>query len=121
MTPLPADYPSVTGNCLQEEAKKGFIIKTGIWEGGLASKPLPEFASVRSVSDKHSWVIDLDTTDITTSPTPETVLDSTTSTIVPTNENSVTTYFNMQHQVVQSCVLRYNYVCLAQTYEPTGR
>jgi hypothetical protein len=27
----------------------------------------------------------------------------------------------MQHQVVQPCVLRYNYVCLAQTYEPTGR
>jgi hypothetical protein len=121
MTPMPADCPSIAGMALQQERKKGFSINTGTWEGGLAPKLLLEFGPVRSVSDKHSWVIDIDTTDITTSPTPDTVLDTTIFSIDPTKENSITTYFKMQYQLVQSCVLRYNYVCLPYTNWKTGR
>jgi hypothetical protein len=59
----------------KRESQEGFTIKNGHWRAGLTSKLEPEFDLCRSIGDKYSWVMELDTTDVTTTTAPDLLLD----------------------------------------------
>ncbi|KAI4961966.1 hypothetical protein J4E86_000996 [Alternaria arbusti] len=63
---------------IKRDYEEGFIVKTGEWMVNPceeASESHPEFASARTAGDNLSWIIKLDTTDITPATAPDLLLD----------------------------------------------
>jgi len=123
MTPLTqTDYPRTIA-AIKRDSEEGLIVKTGEWMiktlNDEVSKTHPEFAFARSVSDKLSWVIKLDTTDVSPATTPDSLLDDARFSVEVTSQSSIVSHLKLRYDVLASCALQHTYICLSRYhFEP---
>ncbi|KAI4939915.1 uncharacterized protein J4E92_001202 [Alternaria infectoria] len=108
------DYPRTIA-AIKCDSEEGLIVKTGEWMIK-NDKIHPEFTFARSVSDKLSWVIKLDTTDVSHATTPDSLLDDARFSVEVTSQSSIVSYLKLRYDVLASCSLQHTYICLARNY-----
>jgi hypothetical protein len=116
MTPMSPARPTAATDAMNLESDEGFIVKTGAWLDDFVSKPDPEVGSARSIGDELSWIMELDTTDITPATAPDSILDDAHFSLDVCNRSSLVTYLQFRYDVVASCVLKHTYICFSQTH-----
>jgi hypothetical protein len=113
MTPMPLARPTTATDAMNLESSEGFIVKTGAWLDDFASKLDPEFESARSIGDELSWIIELDTSEITPATAPDSILDDAYFTLDVSTRLSHVAYLKFRYDVVVSCVLKHTYICFS--------
>jgi hypothetical protein len=116
MTPLPQSDPSTETAALKHESAEGFTIKTGLWRDELTAKLEPEIDLCRSMGDEYSWVMELDTTDVTPATAPDSLLDDAQFSMRITHDllgRNRVAYLAFEYSTLASCVLKHTYLCLS--------
>jgi hypothetical protein len=99
---------------LKRESDEGFTIKNGRWRAELTLKLEPEFDLCRSIGDKYSWVMELDTTDVTTATALDLLLDDAQFSMGISFSLSRVPFLKFEYDALSSCVLEHTYICLSQ-------
>ncbi len=74
----------------------------------------PEFNLSRSIGDKYSWVMDLDSTDVTPATAPDKLLDDAQFSVNTSRGSSIVPFLAFRYEVLTSCVLKHNYLCYSR-------
>ncbi|KAI4626902.1 uncharacterized protein J4E87_004243 [Alternaria ethzedia] len=116
-------HDRVTFGASRCDFEEGFIVKTGEWvvnPYGEASESHPEFASARTAGDNLSWVIKLDTTEITPATAPDSLLDDAQFSMGVSCSSSTVSYLQFRYDVLASCALQHTYICHSRTHFVPG-
>ncbi|KAI4934440.1 hypothetical protein J4E85_002297 [Alternaria conjuncta] len=123
MIPMSQAESSPAIAAIKRDFEEGFIVKTGEWvvnPYGEASESHPEFASARTAGDNLSWVIKLDTTEITPATAPDSLLDDAQFSMGATCISSIVSYLQFRYDVLASCALQHTYICHSRTHFVPG-
>jgi hypothetical protein len=104
-------YQKETREYLRKEALAGYTLLQPCSDGCKTKSPrIGAFSPLRQVGDKYSWVIDLDTTDINPSSTPDFPLDYATFSVREVSYTStVGPYYELVSTTLKSIVLEHAY------------
>jgi len=108
---------------IKRDFEEGFIVRTGEWvvnPYGEASESHPEFAFARTAGDNLSWVIKLDTANITPTTAPDSLLDDAQFSMGVTCSSSIVSYLQFRYDVLASCALQHTYICHSRTHFVPG-
>jgi len=123
MTPMSHAECSPAMAAIKRDHEEGFIVKTGEWMVNPceeASESHPEFASARTAGDNLSWIIKLDTTDITPATAPNLLLDDAQFSVGRNWSSSIVSYLEFRYDVLASCALQHTYICHSRTHFMPG-
>jgi hypothetical protein len=94
----------------QREKGIGLKLKTRLWRDGLG-RDRAELEQVRRLGDKHTWMIELDTTLITSSLASDSYLRTAAFSMKTMSASALyrISYLEVKHDILKSCVLRHSY------------